>query len=209
MKFSDLIFKKTKEDGIQAIHKIGVIQDIYGINEYTVSIIRNRTTYGFEYGLYEVAILKDGLLYYDSKYSDVVGFLDESEVIMEIHNITEHLMRKKPSQVTFINLTPHELNIYNSSSELLLKLPKPPNGEADSARVETEETHYCYSNSVELFKQKTGKVYNLPEEQKGVCLIVSAMVRCALPERKDLASPGKLLRNKQGQPIGCQGLIIN
>lgn len=39
--------------------------------------------------------------------------------------------------------------------------------------------------------------------------IVSAMVRQALPHRTDLVSPGKLIRNKEGQPIGCDGLIEN
>ena len=39
--------------------------------------------------------------------------------------------------------------------------------------------------------------------------IVSAMVREAHPSRTDLYSPGELLRDSAGQPIGCMGLVGN
>ncbi len=54
-----------------------------------------------------------------------------------------------------------------------------------------------------------GDVVDLPEERPDTFLIVSAMVRSALPNRKDLASPGDLIRNDQGVVIGCKNLIIN
>jgi hypothetical protein len=42
-----------------------------------------------------------------------------------------------------------------------------------------------------------------------VLLIVSGMVREALAgSRSDVASPGALVRNAAGQPVGCNGLNI-
>ena len=49
----------------------------------------------------------------------------------------------------------------------------------------------------------------IDDEQPDVLLIVSAMVRQALPDRKDLASPGDLVRDENGAVIGCGNLIIN
>lgn len=38
--------------------------------------------------------------------------------------------------------------------------------------------------------------------------VVSALVRLALPYRRDLASPGPLVRDADGQPVGCRGLEV-
>ena len=54
-----------------------------------------------------------------------------------------------------------------------------------------------------------GAVVGLPEEQDGVLYIVSGLVRAALPDRKDLASPAKLVRNDKGEIVGCEALEIN
>lgn len=47
------------------------------------------------------------------------------------------------------------------------------------------------------------------EYEEGIYLLVSAMVREALPLRKDLVSPGQLLRDDDGNVIGCLGLVGN
>lgn len=45
----------------------------------------------------------------------------------------------------------------------------------------------------------------LPEPEAGTVLIASAMVADAV-RRPDVMSPGELVRNEAGQPIGCKGL---
>ena len=52
-------------------------------------------------------------------------------------------------------------------------------------------------------------VSNLPEPKRGVIYIVPSHVREALPERGDLASPSKLIRNSVGHVIGCGALQVN
>lgn len=54
-----------------------------------------------------------------------------------------------------------------------------------------------------------GEVQGLPDEMPGVFLIVSALVRQALPSRRDLLSPGELVRDENGQPVGCTGFDAN
>lgn len=50
-------------------------------NGYGVSIIRNAFSYGGNKGLWELAVLKDGHLCYDTPITDdVLGYLNESEV---------------------------------------------------------------------------------------------------------------------------------
>jgi hypothetical protein len=89
MKFSDLEFKPHphyKEDGVQAKH--------FFPNGYGVSVVRFPGSYGFQDGLYEVAIIKvtddeDGFeLCYDTPITDdVLGHRDETD----IENILEEV----------------------------------------------------------------------------------------------------------------------
>jgi hypothetical protein len=66
-----------------------------------------------------------------------------------------------------------------------------------------------YFDGITLIRTEYGKVFDLPDEQEGTLLIVSAMVRLALPNRTDLASPGDLIRDEAGNIIGCKNLIVN
>lgn len=62
---------------------------------------------------------------------------------------------------------------------------------------------------VDLYRPVFGEVTGLPDYEEGVYLLVSTMVREALPLRSDLVSPGQLLRNDKGEVIGCLGLVGN
>jgi hypothetical protein len=80
MKFSDLNFKSHPyywEFGIQAKH--------FFDNSYGVSVVKFPNSYGYELGLYEVAILKgteeESEICYDTGItSDVIGHQSEEEV---------------------------------------------------------------------------------------------------------------------------------
>jgi len=54
-----------------------------------------------------------------------------------------------------------------------------------------------------------GRVEGLPEPETGVLYLVSAVVRAAVPGRADVASPGDLVRDGEGNVIGCRHLILN
>lgn len=59
-------------------------------NGYGASVIRNSYSYGHEYGLYELAVLKDGRLCYDTPItSNVIGYLTADEVAEHLQRIEE------------------------------------------------------------------------------------------------------------------------
>lgn len=103
-----------------------------------------------------------------------------------------------------LNLTPHTLNVQTVGGEFV---ELPPTGTVP--RV--SQTRECVGevNGIALNATSFGEVEGLPEQQEGVLLVVSALVRNALPSRTDLASPGMLIRNEDGQPVGCDGLDVN
>lgn len=118
--------------------------------------------------------------------------------------------------MVIINLTPHEINVYNSSNELVISLP-PSGTVARVAQVTAPvdaTTHGAWTDAagergIALSAPTFGAVEGLPAETPGVVFIVSALVRTAAPKRMDIASPGTPLRNEAGQPIGCVGLFVN
>lgn len=67
------------------------MQHIYRFsNGYGASVIQNRYSYGHEYGLYELAVLKDGGLCYSTPIiSDVVGYLPADKVVEYLRQIEE------------------------------------------------------------------------------------------------------------------------
>jgi len=102
-----------------------------------------------------------------------------------------------------INLTPHELKIHGGEGVVSL----PPSGQI--ARCSVTCSPVGEHDGVPLSRSETGAVEGLPEPQDGVIYVVSMVVRSAVPGRTDVASPGALLRDAEGRPIGCQGLVIN
>jgi hypothetical protein len=98
-----------------------------------------------------------------------------------------------------INLTPHAVNIGDRVF--------PASGQL--ARVDVSLSPIGEHDGIPLVCGSYGEVAGLPPQQNGVIYIVSAMVRGAIPHRKDLASPAKLIRDEAGKIIGCTALEIN
>jgi hypothetical protein len=105
----------------------------------------------------------------------------------------------------FINLTPHTLNVFDEEGKAQVA-EIPPSGTV--ARVDTVYKGVGTVDNIPLFESVYGEVKNLPTPDGETMYIVSTPLRLACPERGDLASPGELLRNDEGQPIGCKGLVI-
>lgn len=102
-----------------------------------------------------------------------------------------------------VNLTPHEIRILNEDGAVIV----PPSGNV--ARVATFQRHLKSVGGVDFYAQETGEVTGLPAPSRDTIYIVSALIRLAFPERRDLASPGDLIRDESGRPTGCRGLIVN
>lgn len=104
-----------------------------------------------------------------------------------------------------VNLTPHELNIITDNNTVVL----PPSGDVARVTVEYTEVATVEQNGVviPLYQAQYGDVVGLPSPKEGVVYIVSGMVKAA-ESRADVVSPGELLRDNSGKPVGCQGLKI-
>lgn len=102
----------------------------------------------------------------------------------------------------WINLTPHDINVVTADGEPVATFPK----SGEIARCEQTVNFVANIGGVDTYVSTFGEVYGLPEKVDGINLIVSGLVRAAVPNRADLYQPGQLIRNEKGQPIGCVGL---
>ncbi len=101
--------------------------------------------------------------------------------------------------MTIINLTPHEI--------VLPDRTLPPDGRLPRCSEITSLVGTF--EGIDLIVRSYGEVDHIPEPEEGILYIVSMLVRLALPGRKDLASPGDLVRDKQGKIIGGKNLVVN
>ena len=120
----------------------------------------------------------------------------------------------------FLNLTPHPLTIVSDGRSIEC----PVDGPAPRLAVEREllgrlpvdytgVNHFeggemdCMAD-VHIVRSAMGEPTGLPEPQKGVILIVSAMVaeHPSVATRPDLAYPGEAIRDESGKIIGARGL---
>ena len=68
-----LVETNNHMEGIQKVYKFP--------NGYGASVIRHKGSYGYSKGLWELAVLEDGELCYDTEITnDVIGHLNDPEV---------------------------------------------------------------------------------------------------------------------------------
>ena len=106
--------------------------------------------------------------------------------------------------IMIVNLTPHTLNIFVSDSD---SIEVPPSGTV--ARCSIQSKDCGEHDGIPLTTTQMGEVVDLPDPIEGTLYVVSMVVRQAVPERTDIASPGTLVRDETGKPKGCQGLVVN
>lgn len=110
--------------------------------------------------------------------------------------------------VKVYNLTPHMLNVLDRNGNITEFAPS-----GAVARVSTKEILVGrLGGLIEVNQRSFGEVdwgFELPEMKKDTIYIVSSLVASAIKgTRHDIMVPGNLVRNDQGQPIGCQGLAM-
>jgi hypothetical protein len=103
-----------------------------------------------------------------------------------------------------INLTPHDVTIRTQDGH---ELTYPPTGPI--ARVREERTIARVVEGIPFMQVQFCDVQGLPRSLDGVYMIVSSMVRQALPDRLDLVTPGYTIRDQHGQVIACRALYCN
>lgn len=110
------------------------------------------------------------------------------------------------------NYTPHPLDIHFTNAageERVLIVPS----RGDVRVTEVREPRGVLEDGIQLSAVSYGEITGLPADlQPGDALIVSLLcvpaLRGRLPEGVTLLSPGPLVRDPQGRPVGCEGLTV-
>ena len=70
---------------------MGGIQKVYKFpNGYGASVIKHKGSYGYSEGLWELAVLNEGELCYDTEITnDVIGYLNDPEVDRYLRRINQ------------------------------------------------------------------------------------------------------------------------
>jgi len=98
-----------------------------------------------------------------------------------------------------INLTPHKINIHGKTIE--------PTGYV--SRVNNVQSQVDTVDGIPILVTTVTEATHLPDAEKGTYFIVPAIVRMSVPKRKDLLSPVKLIRNRDGDVVGCAAFERN
>ena len=98
---------------------------------------------------------------------------------------------------TIKNLTPHAINLPQGMVE-----PSGIVARVQAREVETGE----HVLGAAIIRQEFGEVEGLPAPEADTILVVSAMVKAACPDRDDLVSPARLVRDDAGRIVGCEAL---
>lgn len=101
-----------------------------------------------------------------------------------------------------INLTPHAVNIVDVDGKEIAKFaPIFP-----SARCTQTNTVVSMLGEIPITETTFGEIYDLPEEDGETMYIVSRIVLSAAKGRKDLLTPNQVVRDGDGNIVGCQSL---
>ena len=106
-------------------------------------------------------------------------------------------------EYSYINLTPHDINIVNDDGKLIFSIP--PCGEIARVTTHTEVVGYV-DFDIPLTKTVFGEVEGLREPVEGVYQIVSSLVKQRCPDRDDVVIPNEIVRDGDGYIIGCKSL---
>lgn len=109
---------------------------------------------------------------------------------------------KNNMNIEIINMTPHSVIILNENNEILKSIPASGNTIRLSAKIENVDN----INDINISKTVFGEPVGLPKYQEGTFYIVSQLVKSALPQRTDLLVPAEVVRDTNGNIIGCRSL---
>ena len=103
-----------------------------------------------------------------------------------------------------INLTPHNVNIIKDNGEKIIV-----EASGTVARCTQSTTTLGKINDIPITQSIFGEVEGLPQEEKNTFFIVSRLVLSACKDRHDLLVPNELIRDENGNIIGCKSLANN
>lgn len=101
-------------------------------------------------------------------------------------------------------MTPHPVHIVDADGQVLVTFPK---GET-MIRLAVSTASAGTVAGVALSKTVFGEPVGLPDFSEGTYYIVSQLVKNALPDRSDLLVPAEVVRDANGNILGCKSLGV-
>ena len=101
-----------------------------------------------------------------------------------------------------LNFTPHALNVVGLDGSVTT-FPS-----VGVARVATSTVSVTPINGFGVVATAFADVAGLPDPVSGTYFVVSRLVLSACPGRTDLLCPGELIRDVDGNVVGCKGFSL-
>ena len=101
-----------------------------------------------------------------------------------------------------INMTPHPIFIVDAEGNKLQTIL--PSG--NTIRLTQRTERVTAINGIPISNTVYRDALGLPHFQEETYYIVSQLIKTALPQRTDLLVPAEMLRDANGNIIGCQSL---
>jgi hypothetical protein len=102
------------------------------------------------------------------------------------------------------NLTPHAINVCDDNGKVYLTIE----AEAVPARLKVRTELVQLFDTIRITKSVFGEPEGLPDYQEDVYYVVSQLIKSAFPERMDLLVPAEVVRDTNGNIVGCKSLGI-
>ena len=146
----------------------------------------------FEQKLTETTIYHDdGGVNYDSLEVMVLGEAS-IEVVYYKKGVTD--------MFNIINLTPHPVTILTEEDTIIIE----PSGVIPRLDEVWEES--IPIDGIPTFTKSFGGIENMPKPEENTVYIVSALVALALKHRGDVFIPNDIIRDENGNIVGCRSL---
>ena len=129
-------------------------------------------------------------------------------IVASLGNREINLPERKVLIMRVINMTPHAVNLLGQDDQELATFQ--PSGNLIRLSTTTVPAGEITVDGVVIPLTTTafGDPEGLPSEEDGTMYIVSALVKSALPSRKDLVVPNEAVRDDQGRIVGCRSLGV-
>ena len=108
-----------------------------------------------------------------------------------------------------VNLTPHNVNIVLDDGTIVTIERSGMVARCAQTTVQAGQIQYSDSISIPVSISKYGEVVDLPEPDGKHYYIVSRLIMNACQDRSDLLCPNELVRDDDGNIIGCRSLANN
>lgn len=103
-----------------------------------------------------------------------------------------------------INMTPHAVNIVDNEGNVVKTIPA--SGQLIRLKAATMRMDNIYFPEIPFSRTVFSSPEGLPEYDVKKFYIVSQLVKSALPDRDDLLVPAEVVRDSEGNIIGCKSL---